>query len=1248
MVLEPMSGSSPNMNPSVGMSKVFMLDKYFSELQKFWETEKRLQGDATSNGDAATLQNRLQNLGSSTANSTGSAAIMMEQASSPQFNGSFGFGAPPTLSGSQRFNYTSSIQQQNNNYQNDDFQNTLKSTKSHVTTEANSLANVSDPASGGSSQATAGDRVCGSGSVNKQLTTSNSPVAPQHNYSNIQHPIPRPVNSNGGSLTSSRTQSSNASPAMAASPVVPSHGPPNIPPPPIPTSDEQQQNLNPQLSAANSGSIRSRTPIEERIRIANFAEDVKKSKLADVQDLIHLQPPLSEDIVLRTLQARYFNKNYFTNVGPTVLSVNSYANVGNPLTLQSTKEASDNCPELKKVAEEAIRLQNESGYPQAIIVSGISGSGKTHASMILLRQLFNLAEGGMSEESDTFKHVSAAFTVLRSLGSAQTATNKESSRIGHFIEVQVTDNVLNRTKIHCYFLDQGRVVKPPPTEKSYHIFYQMMAGLHPDERAQLGLSHFGIKDLNYLNMGDTRQDEMEDADRFEQWRSSLAVLGIPFMDVIRVLSAILLLGNVRFTPRVGDDAFDVEIIGKEELQSAAKLLGVSVTMLIQGLTMRTHSVRGQAINSLTDSHQCNATRDALAKALYCRTVATIVRRANSFRRPPVGTMGSESTESTHMEVASHHASTIGTSNSRKSNRSMQILNQALRHATDGFIGILDMFGFEDSKPSQLEQLCINLSSETMQHFYNTHIFKSSIESCREEGIASDVVIDYIDNVPCIDLISSLRTGLLSMLDVECSVRGLPATYVQKVKVQHRDNRKLFEPKHCDLTKTFGIHHYAGSVVYDSSQFLETNRDIISDDIISVFGREHCQFGFATHLFGNELKSLTNGANGEILPRGASFRISPTSTSQQHLNTETLLNGDEPVSTLTQDFHTRLDNLLRTLVHAKPHFVRCIAPNMQDSETDFDRAHVTNQVRSLQVLETVNLMARGFPHRMRFKAFNGRYRMLSQPMSILKRTDEKSVEDCELILDCYSHLAKEYFPETEPMPNNKDWAHGRKHIFLSEGARQQLEYLRIHIRTKSATKIQSVFRGYLSRRRFSMNNALNKPNNNIRSSTLVPSSSGTIGGTTNSSSTAAQQPPPPQPNNLNLVMMQQQQQQQSYRSHRPKPISCTPPPFDGMHSDKCDYKTIQQTCSLFGLDLERPPPIPPSRPYTVIGGKKITFPQSRVMKIAFPEDGSSDVFLNKGDTVIVIGNSQRRGYLVVEKHNHTIHVPFQYLELKRPI
>ena len=59
------------------------------------------------------------------------------------------------------------------------------------------------------------------------------------------------------------------------------------------------------------------------------------------------------------------------------------------------------------------------------------------------------------------------------------------------------------------------------------------------------------------------------------------------------------------------------------------------------------------------------------------------------------------------------------------------------------------------QPSQLEQLCINLCSETMQHFYNTHTLKTAIETCRDEGISCGVEVDYADNAHCIDLISSL-------------------------------------------------------------------------------------------------------------------------------------------------------------------------------------------------------------------------------------------------------------------------------------------------------------------------------------------------------------------------------------------------------------------------------------------------------------------------------------------------------------
>ncbi|TGZ57836.1 Uncharacterized protein DBV15_12813, partial [Temnothorax longispinosus] len=145
------------------------------------------------------------------------------------------------------------------------------------------------------------------------------------------------------------------------------------------------------------------------------------------------------------------------------------------------------------------------------------------------------------------------------------------------------------------------------------------------------------------------------------------------------------------------------------------------------------------------------TRDSLAKALYCRTVATIVRRANSLKRlgSTLGTLSSDSNESVHnqADVTSQHASTILTAQDSAGgtgSRSITALNNTVRHATDGFIGILDMFGFEDPKPSQLEHLCINLCVETMQHFYNTHIFKSSIESCRDEAIPIPISDDTAD------------------------------------------------------------------------------------------------------------------------------------------------------------------------------------------------------------------------------------------------------------------------------------------------------------------------------------------------------------------------------------------------------------------------------------------------------------------------------------------------------------------------
>ncbi|XP_037069568.1 myosin-I heavy chain-like [Pollicipes pollicipes] len=798
--------------------------------------------------------------------------------------------------------------------------------------------------------------------------------------------------------------------------------------------------------------------------------------------------------------------------------------------------------------------------------------------MLLLRQLFDVAGGG--PETDAFKHLAAAFTVLRSLGSAKTASNSESSRIGHFIEVQVTDGALYRTKIHCYFLDQTRVVRPLTGEKNYHIFYQMLAGLSADERAKLHLEGCTLSSLRYLRQGDTRQDDKEDARRFEAWKSCLGVLGIPFMDVVRVLASVLLLGNVTFADGPG---IEVEVQNQKELHSVAALLGFNAQALQRGLTSRTHNVRGQLVKSLCDANMSGMTRDSLAKALYCRTVATIVRRANSLKRigSTSGTLSSSDDSHVHLDAQSAHASTVGTAGSRAS-KSMSVLNSAVRHATDGFIGILDMFGFEDPKPSHLEHLCINLCSETMQHFYNTHIFKSSLESCREEGITCEVEVEYVDNVPCIDLISSLRTGLLSMLDIECSVRGSPETYLQKVRVAHKNNGRLLEAR-ATQPGCFGVQHYAGTVVYTAADFLDTNKDCVPDDLVSVFHKQNCSFGFASHLFGSELKALYSQ---ETVPRGVSFRISPTSHTD-------LQNGDEPVSTLTQDFHTRLDNLLRTLVHAKPHFVRCVKANGAEEPLAFERPTVMRQIRALQLLETVNLMAAGYPHRMRFKAFNTRYRLLA-PSKLLRRTEEKAVEDCRLILESFRATLAPSIVQQENVSTG--WALGKRHIFLTEGARQQLEQLREQIRRRAAVLVQSAWRGWRVRRRW------------------------------------------PQ---MRRNMEHRQRNKSGPTRPRPQPIAGTPPP-DAL--DRCDQKTIQQTCSLFGLDLERPPPLPRARSYTVAGNKKMGYPQGRIMKMTFPE-GGGEVTLLKGEKVVVVGAATRRGHLLVQHPAGTVAVPYQFMELK---
>lgn len=73
-----------------------------------------------------------------------------------------------------------------------------------------------------------------------------------------------------------------------------------------------------------------------------------------------------------------------------------------------------------------------------------------------------------------------------------------------------------------------------------------------------------------------------------------------------------------------------------------------------------------------------------------------------------------------------------------------------------------------------------------------------------------------------------------MLDVESSMRGTAESYVAKVKVQHKQNPRLFDPR-CLDSRSFGIQHFAGRVTYDTSDFLgEYLKFFIQTALVNIY------------------------------------------------------------------------------------------------------------------------------------------------------------------------------------------------------------------------------------------------------------------------------------------------------------------------------------------------------------------------------------------------------------------------------
>ncbi|KAK7086061.1 Unconventional myosin-IXb [Halocaridina rubra] len=722
-------------------------------------------------------------------------------------------------------------------------------------------------------------------------------------------------------------------------------------------------------------------------------------------DLCQL-PNLTEQTLLDNLRARFQRGHIYTYVGSILISVNpfKYYPIYNPkyVKLYQNHRLGELPPHIFAIADVAYSTMIKQRRNQCIVISGESGSGKTESTLFLLHHLTMLSQKG-SHGSGVEQTILSSGPVLEAFGNAKTAHNNNSSRFGKFIQVSYKENgLVQGACVQKYLLEKSRICSQAYNERSYHVFYYLLAGASPQERQALHL--LKPSDYHYLNQSKCYTIEgCDEQFEFVRLKQSMEMVGFtPDKQhrLFAVLSAVLLLGNIEFQPKKSTYHHDESVLVRnpEQVSLISHLLGVSEDTLMNALTSKKARVSGETLVMHYRLPEAIAARDALAKCLYGALFDWIVLQVNY---------------------------------------SLITLKESANEYNGNSIGVLDIFGFEDfGNSNRFEQFCINFANEHLQHYFNLHVFKYEQEEYRREGITW-TNIDFEDNIDCLALIEGKPNGLLCVLDDQCSFPGATIeSFLQKVNTVHKDNRYYEIPQRREIA--FIIRHYAGKVKYQISDFKEKNLDLMRPELICVLKNSRYStvrevagadpvavfrwsilrafFRAVSAFHGAQLKyAKRKGNDDRKIPKqkihvdnsriraaieNTHNRLRKTRHSrsrsrshgprhQKNLKTVKALaqrtqslalqgrlpGSRKPPHTVTGQFQLSLQNLMEALNQANPFFIRCIKSNANKEANVFGDEMVMRQLRYTGMLETVRIRQAGFNVRLTYDEFIHHYRIL---------------------------------------------------------------------------------------------------------------------------------------------------------------------------------------------------------------------------------------------------------------------------------
>ncbi|XP_039255307.2 unconventional myosin-X-like [Styela clava] len=690
---------------------------------------------------------------------------------------------------------------------------------------------------------------------------------------------------------------------------------------------------------------------------------------------------LNQASILCNLNVRYQKNTIYTYIGSILISVNPYKKIeglydSDKLALYRDKDLGEHPPHVYAIANETYSCMWKREENQCVLISGESGAGKTEATKLMLRFLSDASriKAHKTESQDNGRNTSIEKSILESgplleaFGNAKTVYNNNSSRFGKFIQLLFAQNGgIQGGRITDYLLEKHRVVRQNPGERNYHIFYQLLSGLEQETKDSLFLTN--PKDFCYLNTtGCISDPTLNDAGDWESLVNALKVIGFKqgqCIDMQNVLAGILNLGNVKFMNAGGAQVTDLDAVDK-----ASQLLGLESERLESVLKERTMKLRGENITSPQSVDQACDSRDSISMALYSQLFRWMISKINHKIKGP---------DDFH------------------------------------FIGILDIFGFENFETNRFEQFCINFANEKLQEFFNRHIFSlEQLEYRREEVEWCD--IEWTDNSECLDLIEK-NMGVLSLINEESRFpKGTDNSLLNKMHGQHQNNSYYLKPKVSG--QQYGIKHYAGEVYYTITGFLEKNRDTFRDDLLTL------------------LKDSSNDLIYDLFEKVRG-------------NNEAAGKGrNKKATTMSGQFKQSLHSLMERLSSANPFFVRCIKPNMEKDPDNFAAGVVLNQLKYSGMLETVRVRRAGFPVRRIFQDFADRYWMVKN-FKVLPNNPQDTSREVLVVIDDTMKL----------------WKLGKTKVFMKEILEQKLEKVRLEKVNKAAVIVQATLRAVACRKRF---------------------------------------------------------------------------------------------------------------------------------------------------------------------------------------